>query len=198
MKEEILPARSVERYEVSVSRRGPAWIVSLGDKEVTVFPRKKSVTELDIRDAAIELVMGAYNLEDDDFELDLDVQLPDAIYEGWVASQMMMKTSLSWAVAGATFRRLAALRLVDEEGYSQAEASMALGLSTPRIQQLVSEARDITKGNSIEFAWWMAQVDRECLETTGLAREQYADCDFASLFDQGVTSSEAARIAMTS
>jgi len=125
----------VKTYRANVSRDGRFWHIRIPElNRSTQALRYKDVPVM--ANDLIEIMTGLTTKE---FDLHIEVQLPDAVQDHLARAEVLRKEAERKNSEAAKEKR-AAVRALLAQGLSQREAGELLGMSFQRVSQLVKSA----------------------------------------------------------
>lgn len=130
-------------YEATATREGRWWTIRVHGVENAVT-QARHVREID--EMAAGVVQALLDL-DEPPEVRVTLELPDGIAADWEVAGALQRQADADEQRAATLRRQVVRRLLDD-GWSQIDASTALGLSYQRVQQLARSERSVDPQSS--------------------------------------------------
>jgi len=122
-------------YAAVAHKEGRWWLVDVPDLDVT--GQARSVSEVET--VAREIIGLVLDVEPNTVDVIVTVQLPDEIEYVWKQAKATEAVAQANSQAAAILARQAVSAL-RADGYTCREASMALGISPQRVQQLAAAA----------------------------------------------------------
>jgi hypothetical protein len=121
----------VTTYHADVTRDGKFWLIRVREIDRST----QALRYKDVPVMAAELVEIMTGLGGDDYDLELEVRLPDAVRDH-LARAEVLRGEADRRKAEAAAEARAAVRELLAQGVSQREAGQLLGLSFQRVNQL--------------------------------------------------------------
>ncbi len=127
-----MPTDTNATFTATVRRDGRWWLVNI--PQLDTAGQARTLVEAD--DVAREVIGLFLDVDPDTVSVAIEVELPETARELW-ATATEREAAARAAVSAAASMRRDAIRVLHNQGISQADAARALGISPQRVSQLV-------------------------------------------------------------
>ena len=120
-------------YEATATREGRWWLIRVPEIDAVTQARRAS----EINEMTAGLIQAVLDL-DSPPEVTVTIELPDDAATAWTEAGRLHTRALETEARAATIRRRVIRQLL-ADGWTQADAAAALGVSYQRVQQLAQD-----------------------------------------------------------
>jgi len=124
-------------YSVRVTRSKDWWIAEVPELD-RVYTQAKSISQ--VKSLVREVINLVHDIDPETFDLEIEVAAQDIIGDQFETYLSVREQHMKATTEIEELRRLVAVKLVNEQGLTQADAGAIMKLSPQRVSQILADA----------------------------------------------------------